>query len=343
LAQGEKALGLLSDVLVLESTWLSYPADRILLKKPNNSLIRKVVNFTTLMKEVSRLRGNYDVFHFNFGTSLIDLWRIGLPLMDLPFYKKKGKIVVTYNGCDARQKYPTIKRVSFSACHNDYCYQGICNNGVRDDVKRIKISKFDRYADAIFAVNPDLLYFLPTRSNFLPYTIADWSQIETQPYRSVDRIMRIVHSPTNRMAKGSDLIIQALDLLKKRYGNILEVTLIENVPYRKAREIYAKADLAIDQILIGWYGGFAVEAMKMGKPVMAFIRKEDLKFLPQAMAAECEKAIIQADPSTIYKKIAEIIEDPSMLKTYRVAALDYVHRWHNPLHVAGIAKSFYES
>jgi len=343
LAQGERALGLQSDVLVLLDSWLQYPADRVIFKSYQKLRMSNIFGLGTLIKEIYRIRNQYDVFHFNFGTSLIDLGKVGLPLLDLPFYKRRGKIVVTYNGCDARQKYKTIQRVSFSACHNDDCYNGRCNSGARDKVRQRKIAKFDNYADAIFAVNPDLIYFLPKRTKFLPYAIANWAEIETLPYKDVNRKLKIVHSPTNRVAKGSDTIIHSLDLLKKRYGDIVEVILVENVPRAKASQAYAEADLAIDQVLIGWYGGFAVEVMKMGKPVMAFIRKEDLQFLPEEMSRDCQKAIIQIDPFSIFEKLCEVIENPSILKKYREAALEYVHKWHDPVYVAEITKNVYES
>jgi len=343
LAQGERALGLQSDVLVFLDSWLRYPADKVIFKSYQKLLTSNFFGLGTLIKEIYRIRNRYDVFHFNFGTSLIDLWRVGLPLLDLPFYKRGGKIVVTYNGCDARQKYKTIQRVSYSACHHDDCYNGRCNSGARDRVKQRKIAKFDQYAEAIFAVNPDLIYFLPKRTQFLPYAIANWAMIETLPYKGVNKKLKIIHSPTNRVAKGSDTIIHSLDLIKKRYGDRIEVILVENLPQAKARQVYAEADLAIDQILIGWYGGFAVEMMKMGKPVMAFIRKEDLRFLPEEMARDCQRAIIPIDPFSIFEKLCEIIENPSILKAYREAALEYVYRWHDPVYVAGITKTAYES
>ena len=343
LAQGERALGLLSDVVVVSDSWLQYPADRVIFNNSHKSIMGKAFGLVTLVKEVYRVRNHYDVFHFNFGTSLIDLWKIGFPLLDLPFYKSKGKVVVTYNGCDARQKYPTVRRVSFSACHDSNCYNGICQKEAKDKLKKRRISKYDRYADAIFAVNPDLMYFLPKRTQFLPYTIANWAEIEALPYKGIDKKLKIAHSTTNRAAKGSEIIMEALHLLKNRYGDNVEVFLIENMPHQKARQIYAEVDLAIDQILVGWYGAFAVEVMKMGKPVMVFIRKEDLQFLPEEMARDCQNAIIQIDPFSIFEKLCEIIENPSILKKYREAALEYVYKWHDPVYVASITKSVYES
>jgi len=343
LAQGERALGLFSDVLSLSDNWLQYPADRVIFHHYPKSIMGKALGLITLMKEVYRIRSHYDVFHFNFGTSLMDLWKIGFPLLDLPLYKDKGKIVVTYNGCDARQKYPTINRVPFSACHNINCRRGMCNSETGDRIKKLKIAKFDQYANAIFSVNPDLMYFLPKRTKFLPYTIANWEGIETLPYKGVNKSLKIIHAPSDRAAKGSDLIINSFDLLKNRYGDMVEITLIENMPNKKARQIYAEADLVVDQILIGWYGGFAVEAMKMGKPVMAFIREEDLIFLPEKMLLGCKEAIIHVGPSNIYEKLCLIVENREILKKYREVALEYVHQWHNPVYVAGITKSVYES
>jgi len=340
LAQGERRIGLQSEVFSLYNSPLQYPADRVLFKNNQKSLARKILVIPSLIKEVYRIRKNYDIFHFNFGSSLIDLRGPGLHLIDLPFYE--GKIVVTYNGCDARLKYPTIHRVPFSACHQEDCYEGICNNSARDEMKRSRIAKFDRYAHAVFAVNPDLMHFLPKRAEFLPYAISNWDMIRTVPYHGVNKRLRILHSPTNRAAKGSDTIIECLELVKQRYGDLVELLLVENLPNEKARELYAQADLAIDQILIGWYGGFAVEVMKMGIPVVAFIRKEDLQFLPKAMADDCEKAIIQADPASLFRKLQEIIENASILLSYREAALEYVHRWHDPINVAKMTKSIYE-
>lgn len=342
LAQGEKLHGLHSEVLILYDNWLKYPADRILFKNSPSNFFDKIIHNFLKLKEVFNIYNKYDVFHFNFGTTLIDFTKTGLQLLDLAMYKK-SKIVVTYNGCDARQKYPTIKRTNFSACHNNNCYRGMCNNGNFDRIRRKKIKKFDKYAQDIFALNPDLFYFLPKRAKFLPYTIAKWNEIKTLPYKKVSERIKIVHAPTNRESKGSDIIIDTFEKLKKIYKDSVEFILVENVENKKAIEIYQDADLIIDQILIGWYGGFSVEVMKMGKPVMVFIRDEDLQFIPTQMSIECQKAFINVNPFTIYEELCKIIENPELLKEYREAGLEYVYKWHDPFYVASITKTVYES
>ena len=337
LAQGERRLGLDSQVLITKNTWLNYPYDLSLHweeKKPWTTFFSSIASFL-------KYRNKFDVFHFNYGSTLIDFRTYGIHHWDLPFYHKDKKIIFTYNGCDARQKYKTMERVKFASCYEEGCYNGICNSGARDRMREKRIHRVSKYAHHIFAVNPDLLYFLPENiSSFLPYSIASWYEIQKVPYE-IDRKIKILHSPTNRAAKGSRYIIQALGNLKKRYD--IEIILVDKVPNKEALDIYKKADLVVDQVLTGWYGGFAVEGMKMGKPVCAFIREEDLRFIPHEMARNVKDAIININPFNIENVLAEYLENPQLLYQKSKAGLEYVHKWHDPVYVAGITKSIYES
>ena len=343
LSRGERLLGLKSDVLVAYDNWLHYPAYRVLLTASPRNIFQRMHHGAIFFREMLKIRKQYDVFHFNFGTTLLDSPRYGLLLLDLPLYKHHGKIIVSYNGCDARQKYPTMKRTKFSACHNETCYNGMCNDGMRDRRNREKILKFDRFADAIFALNPDLLNFLPERSQFLPYTIANWDGIRELPFVKERETITIAHAPTNRAAKGSFIILKVLDQIKKIYKDKVKIFIIENRPYLEALGIFPQADIIIDQILVGWYGAIGVEAMKMGKPVLAFIREEDLHFIPPQMAEDCKNAIINANPETLFDKLTELIDNPGLIEHYRTQGLKYVNRWHDPRYVAGITKKAYES
>jgi hypothetical protein len=336
LAQGERKLGLDSKVLTLQENRFNYPYDVSLHWEKKGPMGRLLSGLRTFLK----YRNQFDVFHFNYGSTLIDFRTYGITHWDLPFYPKNEKIVFTYNGCDARQKYKTIERVDIASCHEKDCYGGICNDEGRDRMRRRRIHRVSKYAHHIFAVNPDLLYFLPKNlSSFLPYSIANWYEIQPLPYKTGPKI-RIVHSPTNRAAKGSQYIIQALENLKKKYP--IEVILVENIPHQKALENYKQADLIIDQVLIGWYGGLAVEGMKMGKPVCAFIREEDLKFIPEGMAKDLKEAVININPFNIETVLEEYLQNPQLLNQRTNAGLDYVHKWHDPMYVAGITKSIYE-
>ncbi len=337
LAQGERKLGIDAKVLIEKQRRYNYRCDICLNLQSKNKMEDVWTRLSTFMK----IRHHYDVFHFNAGSSLIDFISYGFHLKDLPFYPKDRKIVFTFNGCDARQKFPTMQRVSFSACHNDQCYDGICNTGGLDDKRRKRIEIVSRYSRHIFSLNPDLMYFLPCEASFLPYSIAGWGDIHSVHYQ-IDKPFRIVHSPTNRSAKGSSLIIEAVEHLKKKYPYI-EMILIEDLPYEKALKIYERANLVIDQVLIGWYGAVGVETMKMGKPLAVFIRDQDLKFIPKQMADDLRESIININPSNIEQVLECYIQNPDLLIQKSAAGLEYVHKWHAPEYVAGITKAVYES
>jgi hypothetical protein len=105
--------------------------------------------------------------------------------------------------------------------------------------------------------------------------------------------------------------------------------------------MYARADLLVDQLLAGWYGGLAVELMALGKPTICYIREEDLKFIPEAMRAELP--IINATPSTIYDILKEwLTVRRHMLPELGQRCRHYVETWHDPLKIAARLKSDYE-
>ena len=67
---------------------------------------------------------------------------------------------------------------------------------------------------------------------------------------------------------GTEFVIEACSQLP------VELDLVEGVPHEQARKRYAKADIIIDQLLVGWHGVFALEAMALGKPVITYLKPD---------------------------------------------------------------------
>jgi hypothetical protein len=342
LAQGERLLGLDSKALSIGESQYYFPSDIII---PAKKKLMQQLYYRA--KTFLKIRNQYDVYHFNFGSSLLHYLNYGLNLAELPFYNSQALKVVTYQGCDARQKYPTIKRLEqrgkgHAACSYEGCYQGICNSGRRDTMRQKAIDKMMQHCSHAFALNPDLLYFLPKdKATFLPYTIPNFEAIEpkTQVFFANNKI-KIVHAPTQRVTKGSHFILQAIEILQEKYPNKIDFQLVENVPYEQALQIYRSADLVIDQLLIGWYGGLAVEVMKMGIPVMAYINEDDLYFIPKSFARDLP--IINTDPDTLLHCLSKIVNEREQLIEIGARSQQFVDQWHHPKYVAGITKQVYE-
>ena len=337
LSQAERKLGLDSRVIVYQQSWFGYSSDYNLHLERSSTLNKGAKILAFFLKALTQ----YDVFHFNFGSSLID----NLPCLrwfemaDLALLKAFGKkVIVTFQGCDARQREYCRSHFKISVCAEPDCYGGICTERT-DERKRRRIDKIARYADKIFALNPDLLNVLPGNAEFLPYTTVDlneWLPVN----KKQEKKFTIIHSPTNRAAKGTGYIEDAVNRLVKKYAYI-ELKLVEGIPHHNVKDIYSQADIAIDQLLVGWYGGFAVEMMALGKPVLSYVREEDTKFLPPGM--KDEMPIINANPENIYEVLNMLVQERDTLHLLGERSRAYVERWHDAMKIAAQMKAVYES
>ena len=88
--------------------------------------------------------------------------------------------------------------------------------------------------------------------------------------------------------------------------------LVENVPHAEVRRIYETADLLVDQVLVGWYGGLAVELMALGKPVVAYLRDTGLELIPPELKNDLP--VISASPATLKAILRALVQDRPRLR-----------------------------
>lgn len=358
LACAERELGLDSTAVIFEQNYFQYKADEVLLPNGANPLTVTVKRWQLL----ARALRDFDIIHFNFGQSfmagkvaadaeavrrypvpvrwLYQSYTQLLELRDLPLLKRLGKgIVVTYQGDDARQGDFTRANFAINMANEvEYGYYSPAS----DQHKRWRIARFAAYADRIFALNPDLLHVLPPQAQFLPYShidLREWTPVYTAGVAPKKPV--VLHAPSHRGAKGTRFVLDAMARLQQE-GVELEFILVEGLSHAEARKLYAQADLLIDQVLAGWYGGLAVELMALGKPVMCYIREEDLKFIPAQMRTELP--IINTTPATLYDtlKLWLTTRQPE-LATVGQRSRRYVENWHDPLKIAARMQTEYET
>jgi hypothetical protein len=355
IASAERELGLDSWSVAFKTNSFDYRCDEILWKFDDGVLKREYKRWKFFLKVLIK----YDIIHFNFGSTIFpsfmsssprgvyrkfiyyfkSLYAMLFELCDLYFFKKFGKgIIVTYQGDDARQADFCINHFQITHAKEvgaEYFPKG------SDEIKRRRIKKFDKYADRIYSLNPDLMHVLPSRTEFLPY-----GNVNLNEWKYIDRgsknpeIPLVIHAPSHRGAKGTKYILDAVDNLKQ--DDIpFEFILIEGMSNKEARKIYEKADILIDQLLVGWYGGLAVELMALGKPVICYIRSEDLKFIPVEMCNEIP--VINANNDTIYSVLKECLtSNKNNLSKIGKLGREYVEKWHDPIKIAEKLKIEYE-
>jgi len=271
----------------------------------------------------------FDVLHLYFGQTMLVTGR-QLPFwgqMDLPLWKALGKkVFMTFQGCDARIRGVCLDE-SISACAPGVCQIGRCNEAA--DLKRNRvINMISRYCDKLFCLNPDLLQFVP-RSEYLPYACLDPSLLRPrEKIRNPTPI--VVHAPSDRAIKGTHLVEEASLQLQKSHPH--EFLLVENLPRSQALAVYAGADIIVDQLFTGWYGGVAVEAMALGLPVVAYLNEKYLSGIPAGMRSEIP--IVSATPGTLTEVLARLLENPQDRHQLGERGREFVQRWHHPVKIA---------
>jgi hypothetical protein len=333
LSRAERRLGVSSDLTTRSQTWLKYQADLVLASEGAESA-------ETAVRSVAYgLTGQwrYDVLHFYFGQTFLSP---GFPLsrnttlnevfgrlttLDLHVARLLGrKLFMTLQGCDVRLAKEGNIRNEWTMCAPNHCemYEKCVTS--LDHRRRYLIDKILPLFDRVFYLNPELGHVVPT-GTFLPYANVELEKF-TLSLPSDHGRPRIVHAPTAGGIKGTPLVLDALKQLQSSYD--FDLILVEKKTHEEALQLYKSADLAIDQVLAGWYGGFAVEVMAMGKPVACYLRAQDMPYVPEAMQRELP--VFNIRPGHLVQDIATMLEQRSEWGARGRQSRRFVERWHNP-------------
>lgn len=320
MSKKQRELGYESDSFVAVNSVFKYPADFTLSSTSN--IGRKVERLRFFTKAIK----NYDVFHFYFGESLL-----GQGYIDVPLLKKLNKKIFFYfAGCDIRNSKEVISKYEFSACKE--CWPMMCS------ANRKKSMEVMKSANGTFVSTPDLLEFVENGILLQqPIDLMEFNSLKRELVRSDlnENVIKIAHAPTSRALKGTNYLIEAVARLKSEGYNI-ELLMVEGMPYKEAIQLYNQADIAVDQLLIGAYGQFAVEMMALEKPVICYIREDLIKHYPPNLP------IIKSNKTQIYEVLRETIRQRDKWKLIGQSAAMYVAQNHDAGVIAAKALRYYQ-
>ncbi len=143
------------------------------------------------------------------------------------------------------------------------------------------------------------------------------------------RPFRVLHAPNHKAIKGTDFFIRAVEELRVE-GEEIELVLVQKLPNDEIRRLIDTVDVVVDQLIIGWYAMFAIEAMAMGKPVLCYLR-DDLErlYVDAGLLEENEIPLINCSPRTVKETLRKLMHDPEGLKETGRRGPDYVKRHHS--------------
>ncbi len=142
--------------------------------------------------------------------------------------------------------------------------------------------------------------------------------------------LKLLHAPNHREIKGTRHILRAVDELRTEGLNI-ELTMLERVPNEEVRRMILEADVIVDQLVIGWYAMFAIEAMASGKPVICHLRRdlEELYVATGLLQGFDEIPIIRADAFSFKEVVRNLYVNRDILEVAAGKGRGYIERHHS--------------
>jgi glycosyltransferase involved in cell wall biosynthesis len=140
--------------------------------------------------------------------------------------------------------------------------------------------------------------------------------------------VKIVHAPNHRGAKGTEFLIQAVELLVQE-GLDIELVLLERVQNEKVREQMQDADIFADQFVLPGHGLGAIEGMACGLPVMSNLSLNSYSRLFRRYSYLNECPILASHPENLMENLRLLVRNPRLRRELGKAGREYVEKYHS--------------
>lgn len=280
-------------------------------------------DLASVIRAYDEAKTHYDIFHYHLGVPLYS------DMSDLVELKSLGrKRVMQHWGNDVRLKSLAQKKSPFLL---DPC------NPLSDALMDEKLKRLGELIPTVIIQDFELLDYVKNyyMNIYVLPLMFDVTGTQTSYPNPETKIPLIIHAPTQPSFKGTVFIESTLDLLQKN-GFPLRYKRIENMSHAEAMQVYREADIVIEQVLVGTYGTFAVEAMSLGKPVIGYIREDLIETFPATLP------IISADPVTLYHRLIPYLLDGNLRYTTGIKSREYAQMRHDIMNVIPTLLSIYD-
>lgn len=203
--------------------------------------------------------------------------------------------------------------------------------------RRKQVQRWTRHADWIIS-GCDWVNYTPYWDTLMlahfSVDTEQWSpppagEYERPEHFSAERPLRVLHAPNHRAIKGTALVERAIAQLRAA-GVPIELQIVQRVSNAEMRAHVRKADVVVEQLVIGWYGIFALEAMSAGKPVATYIAPElERLYVHNELLEVDELPVLRADFRNLTTLLRELAEDRRDLAAIGRASREFVLKHHS--------------
>jgi hypothetical protein len=271
----------------------------------------------------------YQIFHFFSGETILP-WK--LRGFELACYKLLGKnIIMHFVGSDIRNEDYLNEKNDYLEDYLKGEYQ--LKTPVSSPIQEKLIRQVRKNAATILVSTPDLLQIIP-EATYVPVFL-DFGHFiyqKSEKSSTAKGVVSILHSPSATKTKGSGHLNKIFENLKKEFGESIEfitpaMNLNEIKSYPTTRydllNRMSESNIVIDQLVIGWYGLKAVEALMLECEVICFIEDKQLDHLP------ADAPLINSNVLNIESKLRELIQQILSGNPVKSDKGDYVKDYHN--------------
>jgi len=188
--------------------------------------------------------------------------------------------------------------------------------------------------------NPEQIYQWHKKNNIVGLSAWDYTMLEKSPFfyhvnimcdfsrvkpcLPPDDIVRICHPSTNREIKKTNVFLNVMESLKKKYP--VEIELIEGVSNDECLEIKKRCQITYDQISVGIYGLSAIESMAAGHAVLCGISNFAASYHP-------DNPIVYITEQNLRERIEYLLKNKSEITRIGDAGKVWARANHDPLKI----------
>lgn len=279
---------------------------------------------------------NFDIFHHHFDGGFLSstpFWFLEASLLR----RANCKSIITAYGSDAF-RYSQVPDTSLRhVLISDYPL------AAREETKiQKRVEYWVKNADIIIASFQvqGLGRWEVLCANMLTIDVSVWKMKKKYSnFNGRNGVVKILHSPNHRSAKGTEFIIEAANQLRSE-GLKVELLLLEKMKNDQVKEYIQNADILADQLFVG-YGLSAMEGMATGLPVLSNTAiPEYTVFKRFAYLDECP--VVATNVENIKENLKILITKPGLRKKLGREGRKYVEKYHSDETAVYIFGSVYD-
>lgn len=225
--------------------------------------------------------------------------------------------------------------------------KGDLNKSIAEDCNGIPAGLFEYWA-SYSAYLPDehkyKLHYIPFP---IKVNVASWPKeslmsAEGEASRPVRFFIGIQRSRS--AYKGTDIMLRALERVKERYPQLVDIHKVESVPFEEYRRLMQNSDVILDQLYSYTPAMNALEAMSQGLVAVGGAEPEYYTLQEQSYSngssnagnSEPLRPIINVAPneSSVYEALCSIVEHREELPRLKRESREFVKRYHDHTIVA---------